>query len=64
MRYPSSAELLRQEAAASPLAGPLAALAPGVRDLLVRDLDAALADFKDDDGITFPIESYVAIAQR
>ena len=64
VRYPSSADLLHQEAAASPLAGSLAALPPEARGSLVRDLDAALADFKDDDGITFPIASYVAIARR
>jgi ubiquinone/menaquinone biosynthesis C-methylase UbiE len=62
-RYPSAAALLEQEAASSPLAGTLRALAPAAHAALVRDLTAALADFTDDDGVTFPMETFVAVAR-
>ncbi len=62
-RYPSAEEMLRREAASSPLAGPLSALRPAVREALVRDLEKALGDYQDDDGITFPMQTWVAIAR-
>jgi ubiquinone/menaquinone biosynthesis C-methylase UbiE len=63
VRYPSPADLLRQEAASSPLAGSLATTAPDVRDALTRDVEAALRPFTDDDGVAFPLETFVAIAR-
>ena len=62
-RYPSAAALLEQEAASSPLAGPLRALPPPVHAALVSDLAAGLAEFTDDDGVTFPMETFVVIAR-
>ena len=62
VRYPSAAEMLRQEAASSPLAGPLRALPAATRDALLRELDAALADFTDDAGVAFPMETFVTLS--
>jgi ubiquinone/menaquinone biosynthesis C-methylase UbiE len=63
-RYPSPEELVRWEAAASPLAGPLGALGPGTRAALVDDVAAALADRVDDDGILLAQETHVVLARR
>ena len=62
VRYPSAAEMLRQEAASSPLAGPLRALPAATRDALLRELDVALADFVDDAGVAFPMETFVTLS--
>ena len=64
IRYPSFKEFLRREAASSPLAGPISALGADVRGNLIRDLQAALLDHADDDGVVCGIESYVALARR
>lgn len=63
-RYPSAQELVRWEAASSPLAGPLSALSPGTREALVVDVSAAIADRVDDDGVLFPQETHVVLARR
>ena len=63
-RYPSAQELVRWEAASSPLAGPLSALSPGTREALVADVSAAIADRVDDDGVLFPQETHVVLARR
>ena len=63
-RFPSVAELLRREAASSPLAAPIAALNAGVRDALVRDLEGALREYTDDEGVVFPTEVYFVTARR
>ena len=64
LRYPSCREFLRREAASSPLAGPISALRDDVRNELIRELEVALSDHVDDDGVVCVIESYVAVAQR
>jgi ubiquinone/menaquinone biosynthesis C-methylase UbiE len=64
VRYPGPAEFLREEAASSPLAGPLAALDENdLRDLL-KDLDTTLAPYTDDHGVTFPMETRFVTAFR
>jgi hypothetical protein len=63
LRYPSVEEFLRREAASSPLAGPVGALAPERRRDLIRYLQAALADRVDDDGVLCPVETYAAVAR-
>lgn len=62
VRYPSAAEFLRQEAASSPLAGPLARMDADVREAMVEDAADALLPFADDDGIVFPMETFMAVA--
>lgn len=64
IRYPSIAEYLRREAASSPLAGPIGALAAHVRADLIRELEAALSDYVDDEGFVCPFETYAALAWR
>jgi hypothetical protein len=63
-RYPSPAELVRWEAASSPLAGPLGALDAEKRAALIRDVTAAVRDRTDDDGLVFPQETHVVQARR
>lgn len=64
MRYPSIEEFLRREAASSPLSEPLGELDPAVRAEIVRDVDDALAGYVDDEGVVFPMETYVLLASR
>jgi ubiquinone/menaquinone biosynthesis C-methylase UbiE len=63
LRYPSPAEMLRREAASSPLAAHLAGLDPAARDALVRDLEVRLADHRDDEGVLCPLETSVVLAR-
>ncbi|MGH2713213.1 MAG: methyltransferase type 11, partial [Thermoleophilaceae bacterium] len=64
VRFPSAGDLLRQQEAASPLAGPLSALTDESRKALVRDLTDALRPHADDDGVSFPMETHVVTAVR
>jgi ubiquinone/menaquinone biosynthesis C-methylase UbiE len=61
-RFPSPGELLRRQAASSPLAAPLAALAPEAWRALAGDLDQDLAGWGDDDGLAFPLQTWLAAA--
>jgi SAM-dependent methyltransferase len=56
VRYPSPEEMLRQEAASSPMA-------LTVDDALVEAFAAAIRDHVDDDGVVFALETYVVTAQ-
>ena len=62
--WPSPAELLRREAAASPLAGPIGALEAPAREALIADLAHALRDYTDDERVVFPIETHVVTGRR
>jgi ubiquinone/menaquinone biosynthesis C-methylase UbiE len=62
IRYPSAHEFLRREVASSPLAGPLEHLSASVRDAVVRDVEAGLRSYQDDDGLVFPMETYLVLA--
>ena len=64
MRYPSTAEFVRREAASSPLAEPIAAVERTVRDELIRAVGDGLDAYTDDDGVVFPMESYCLTAHR
>lgn len=64
MRYPSAEEFVRREAASSPLAEPIAAVERSARDELIDAVREGLDAYSDDDGITFPMESYVLTARR
>ena len=63
-QWPSAAEMLRREAASSPLAGPIGALARDAREALIDDLARALHDYTDDERVVFPVETYVATGRR
>lgn len=64
VRYPSAAEMLRREAASSPLAGPVGELSSENRTELVQDLTDALSPYADDDGLVVPISMYLVSARR
>lgn len=61
MRYPSTEEFLRRQAASSPLSESLRGLAQGVRETLVREVEHALREYTDDDGIVRPHGSPIAV---
>jgi hypothetical protein len=63
VRFPSAAELLRRQAASSPLGPPLAAAGEDVRGALARDLDQLLRAWTDD-GVAFPIQAWLVTAYR
>jgi ubiquinone/menaquinone biosynthesis C-methylase UbiE len=63
LRYPSCQEFLRQEAASSPLAAAVGALTDEGRRALLGELEAAIADHVDDDGVLCVLESYVVVAR-
>lgn len=62
-RFASVEDFVRQEAASSPLAGPLGALHEDRRAALVAALTTALADHIDDGGLAFPNETLVLTAR-
>lgn len=63
VRYPSAEEFVRREAASSPLAGPIGALEAEACGALVRTLDAALRERRDDEGVVLRMEAYLALAR-
>jgi hypothetical protein len=64
VRFASVEEFLRQEAASSPLAGPVEALDGRRRDALLDDLRQALRPHADDGGIVFPMQTWLVTARR
>jgi SAM-dependent methyltransferase len=62
-RFPSVRAFFQQQAAASPLAVPVAAMTPATREGAVRDLESLLADRVDDEGLSFPAESHLIWAR-
>ena len=64
VRFPSVEALLQREAASSPLATALSSLEPRLWAALIRDLESNLGEFLDDDGIVFPMQTFVALARR
>ena len=64
VRFASPGELLRAQAASSPLGAPLAALDEEVREALAGDLDRSLGEWADDEGIAFPAQTWLVTARR
>lgn len=64
LRYPSTEEFLRREAASSPLADHLGAASSSDVSAILDELDAELTAYTDDDGLVFPIETHVVVARR
>ncbi|MGI8574284.1 MAG: class I SAM-dependent methyltransferase [Egibacteraceae bacterium] len=58
-RFPSVTEFVRQEAASSPLAGPLSKLADDQHAALVATLEQRLSPYLDDGGLVFPNETHI-----
>ena len=63
VRYPSAEEYLRQEAASSPLAEPIAGLEDHVRARMIRQLEEELEDYTDENGVVFPMETHMVVAR-
>jgi ubiquinone/menaquinone biosynthesis C-methylase UbiE len=59
-RFPSASAFLREEALSSPLAGPVGALDDQQYAALDRDVVEALAGHVDDDGLVFPMQTWLA----
>ncbi len=64
MRFPSSEEFLRREAASSPLAGEMESLAGETRNKLIDHLHESLEPYQDDKGVVFPMETMMIIAEK
>ncbi len=62
IRYPSTTEFVRREAASSPLAEPIKNAEKHARDTLVQDVENRLHRYIDDDGIVSPMEAYILTA--
>ena len=62
VRFPSAMDMLVRQVAASPLAGPVAALDDDARAALALDFVASMRGHADDDGICFPQETHVVTA--
>jgi SAM-dependent methyltransferase len=62
VRFPSAMDMLVRQVAASPLAGPVAALDDDARAALALDFVASMRAHADDDGICFPQETHVVTA--
>ncbi|MFC4551186.1 MULTISPECIES: class I SAM-dependent methyltransferase [Halorussus] len=64
VRYPSAEEFVRQEVASSPLSESFEDVGRDDRAALVGELEAALREYTDDEGVVFPMESHVLVARR
>lgn len=64
VRYPSVAEMVRQETVSSPLAAHVEGLGDATRAALIEETGHLLADQLDDDGLVLPVQTYLATAQR
>jgi ubiquinone/menaquinone biosynthesis C-methylase UbiE len=64
VRFPSAEELLRQEVISSPLAGPVGALDDDDYRALGSDLAQTLLPFADDDGIAFPMQTWLVTGAK
>lgn len=64
IRFPSVAGYLHEEEMSSPLAGPLSVIDDVTRQNLIAALEDGLQTHVDDDGLVFPMETYVVTARR
>ena len=64
MRFPSPEEFLRREAASSPLAGEIEAMETDIRNQLIDDLNRSLEPYQDDNGVVFPMETVMVVADK
>lgn len=62
-RFPSPEEMIRREAASSPLAGPLGQLDDAARAGLVAEVSELLREHTDDESVAFPLEAYIVTAR-
>jgi ubiquinone/menaquinone biosynthesis C-methylase UbiE len=64
LRYPSPDEFVRRYVAGSALAGPVTAASDDARAALLAEVTAGLRPYVDAEGLAFPIETNMAVAQR
>lgn len=64
IRFPSLEEYLRDYLGAAPIAGTVAAAPDGARAALAVEVAESVADHTDDLGMTWPLETNVAIGRR
>jgi SAM-dependent methyltransferase len=64
VRFPSPREFLVRQVSASPLVGVVGVLPAERLAALEEEVERALAPFVDDDGVTFPMETWLVRAQR
>jgi ubiquinone/menaquinone biosynthesis C-methylase UbiE len=64
VRFESAREFLRQEVASTPLAALVGAMDTVARDKLIRDLAIMLQSHLDDDGLVFPMQTWLVSAGR
>ncbi len=63
-RFPSAEEFLRQEVSSSPIAGRMRSLNIDAREDLLSELEESLREYTDDEGVVFPMETYIAIGYK
>lgn len=63
VRFASPAAFVRNQVAGSPLASHVAAVDDTAREALIREVTAAMQAHVNDDGLAFPIEGHIAVAQ-
>ncbi len=64
VRFPSAREFLRREVVSTPLAEPVSGLDEARHEEMALELERTLARYTDDDGIAFPIQTWLAVAAR
>ena len=62
VRFASPQAFVRHQVAGSPLATHVAAVSDDVREMLIREVTAAMQAHVNDDGLAFPIEGHIAVA--
>jgi hypothetical protein len=61
--YENFAAFVRYQVAGSPLATHVAQVDDAVREALIREVTDAMQSYLNDDGLAFPIEGQIAVAQ-
>jgi hypothetical protein len=54
---------VQHQVAGSPLASHVAQVDDAAREALLREVTAAMQPYLNDEGLAFPIEGYIAVAQ-
>jgi SAM-dependent methyltransferase len=63
VRFASPSAFVRNQVAGSPLVSHVAAIDDIAREALIREVTAAIQAYVNDDGLAFPIEGHIAVAQ-
>jgi len=64
VRFDSPREFLRQEVVSTPLVGLVGAMDDARRETLIKDLEGMLSRHLDDDGVVFPMQTWLVTAGR